>query len=396
VRGLLVALLALSACASPEEAKQRLREGSEQPVPPGKVATAGDDHGNADLEAAAMRSPIRPDEEVILFPTAAWLDSDANLWRVPIHGWIYEPEQDAVVRQAIIRSLDELLGDDDPVESEIFESRIRPFLYDNERGKQISIAIGQRVAIAGPSTPNGHFAGAAEIPVDVALRLGAQRTGRSPPPLLRLAAVTQPTDRRRFEVDAFLVGQSGLTIISDIDDTVKITEVTDRKKLLRNTFFEPFRPVPGMAAVYARWLREADGGHLHFVSSSPWQLYEALVSMLDAAGFPPATFDLKQIRLKDPSVLDLFADPMTTKPKAIERMMESFPGRHFALIGDSGETDPEVYGKVARAHPKQVVYIAIRNVTGEDGSAPRYADAFRDVKARWEIFTDPAALRGPP
>jgi phosphatidate phosphatase APP1 len=132
------------------------------------------------------------------------------------------------------------------------------------------------------------------------------------------------------------------------------------------------------------------------VSSSPWQLYEALVSMLDVAGFPPATFDLKQIRLKDPSVADLFADPMLTKPKPIENMMRAFPGRQFALIGDSGEMDPEVYGKVARAHPQQVVYIAIRNVTGEDASAPRYADAFRDVEARWEVFTDPATLTGPP
>jgi phosphatidate phosphatase APP1 len=95
-------------------------------------------------------------------------------------------------------------------------------------------------------------------------------------------------------------------------------------------------------------------------------------------------------------VADLFADPMTTKPKPIEKMMRSFPNRRFALIGDSGENDPEVYGRVARAHPDQVVYIAIRNVTGEDEKASRYADAFRDVKARWEVFTDPAALQGPP
>jgi phosphatidate phosphatase APP1 len=396
VRRALLALLTLAACVSPEEAKKKLREGSEQPAPAGEVAATAADQGQGDLEAAALRSPIRPDEEVILFPTAAWLDSDANVWRVPLHGWIYEPEQSAVVRRGIIKGLDEILGDDDRAESEVFKSRVRPFLYDNESGKHISIRIGKSVANAAPSTANGHFVGAAEVPRDVALRLAAQRTGKDPPPLLRLQAVTQPTDRREFEVDVFLVPASGLTIISDVDDTVKITEVTDRKKLVRNTFFEPFRAVPGMAAAYARWLREASGGHLHFVSSSPWQLYTPLVSMLDTAGFPPATFDLKQIRLRDPSVADLFSDPMVTKPKPIEKMMRTFPRRQFALIGDSGEKDPEVYGKVARAHPEQVVYIAIRNVTGEDASAPRYADAFRDVKARWEVFTDPAALSGPP
>lgn len=37
----------------------------------------------------------------------------------------------------------------------------------------------------------------------------------------------------------------GCSIISDIDDTIKISEVTDKKKLMVNTFKKDFTAVPG-------------------------------------------------------------------------------------------------------------------------------------------------------
>ncbi len=331
----------------------------------------------------------------MLFPSAAWLDPDADAWRVPIHGWIYEEEQEDAARAAMILGLRELLGDDPRLESPLFERRLRPFIWDNERGKEVPIQVGELVFTSSPSLPNGHFAGVATLPTRVALRVALQRTGREPPPLLSLRALTRPSDDREFSTQSLLVGPEGLTVVSDIDDTIKITQVRDHAAMLENTFLEPFRPVPDMAELYGDWLADAHAGHLHFVSSSPWQLFPELQSMLDAAGFPPATFDLKSIRLADASVADLFADPAHTKSEPILRLFTQFPARKFALVGDSGEKDPEIYGELAREHPDRVVYIAIRDVTGEAANSPRYRDAFRDVKARWEVFTDPKSLTGP-
>ncbi|MHC4984353.1 MAG: hypothetical protein ACYTF6_14450, partial [Planctomycetota bacterium] len=58
------------------------------------------------LPGEGAASSIKADEEVIFFPTAAYLDEGSSAWVVPVHGWIYEPEEESVWRTALI---DELL-----------------------------------------------------------------------------------------------------------------------------------------------------------------------------------------------------------------------------------------------------------------------------------------------
>ena len=56
-------------------------------------------------------------------------------------------------------------------------------------------------------------------------------------------------------------------VISDIDDTVKITEVRDRHAMLRNTFLREFQPVPGMADFY-QTLARSNGAAFHYTPHS--------------------------------------------------------------------------------------------------------------------------------
>ena len=399
----LVSLLGLG-CVNPEQAREQIEkrapkvvEKVEEPVGEAVETTkevVAPEPTDSDLEAARLRSPIKPDEEVVLFPAIGWFEPQTRVWRVPLHGWIYEPEEEDMVRNQMMRGLGQFF-DEDQLENEILQSRLKPFIYDNERGKEIVVEVGGTFVESSPSHANGHFEGLAAVPEDAALELALQRHGRSPPPLLPIRAVPRPNDERSFETRAYLLGPEGLLIVSDIDDTVKVSHVTDKPKLMSKTFLEPFEAVPGMAETYGKWMSEGTGSHLHFVSSSPWQLMPELKRMLEVAGFPGATFELKSIRFKDPSVTDLFADPMETKTKPIIQLLDRFPGREFVLVGDSGEKDPEVYGELARTYPDQITYIAIRNVTDEAPDSARMSTAFRDVKARWELFSDPAALSGP-
>lgn len=343
------------------------------------------------LQQAALRSVIKSDEEVVFFPTAGWPapgdDGAGEVWRIPVHGWIYEPELDDLLREALVLSLKEALDLDELPPSATLDERLRSFLFDNERGKRIEVEIAGRVHALSPSQADGHFETILSLPA-------AEARAAAPEGRLAVRAITRPDDARVLAGEIFLVEPRGLLVISDIDDTVKITEVRDRKALLRNTFLEPFQAVSGMAEVYRRWIDRAAGDHLHFVSSSPWQLYPALRAMLEQVGFPAATFTLKRIRLKDRSVTVLFADPRETKPEAIEALLAGHPARRVILIGDSGELDPEIYGEMARRHPERIAYIAIRDVTGESAEAARYQQAFRDVPAqRWQIFREPAELR---
>ena len=191
-----------------------------------------------------------------------------------------------------------------------------------------------------------------------------------------------------------LVAPEGIAVISDIDDTVKVSEVTDRAALFDRTFFRDFEPAPGMAALYRRWATQ--GATFHFVSSSPWHLYEPIDEFLASSDFPPRSLSLKLVRLKDETLFDLFKKGTETKPAQIEPILARFPGRRFVLVGDSGEQDPEVYGSLLRKHPAQIERVFIRNVDDSDAADERFQAAFASVDPdRWRLFTDPADLDRP-
>jgi phosphatidate phosphatase APP1 len=180
-------------------------------------------------------------------------------------------------------------------------------------------------------------------------------------------------------------------VISDIDDTVKITHVTDRARMLAATFLDDFAAVPGMSTLYRTW---ADSGaSLHFVSSSPWHLYEPLAEHLQQASFPTATLSLKTIRLKDRSFLDLFRPGSRTKPPILRALIAQYPRRRFVLVGDSGEEDPEVYAGLMRAFPDRIVAVYIRNITGASADDARFRPLLNGLgSSRWRLFSDPVEL----
>jgi len=210
--------------------------------------------------------------------------------------------------------------------------------------------------------------------------------------LTRLELPLAPGGGRTCPIDIHFLTDTGWSVISDIDDTIKISEVRDREALLRNTFCRPFRPVPGMANRYRQWQTE-NRVQFHYVTASPWQLYLPLTQFALSNDFPAGTFHMKQFRVKDSSVWSLFKSPQKYKRDIIEPLLGRFPQRAFVLVGDSGEKDPEIYGELARRHPEQVRRIFIRNVTGEAADAARYRQAFRGVPAKvWQVFVEPSEL----
>jgi phosphatidate phosphatase APP1 len=326
--------------------------------------------------------PLRADERVLLFATTARLTDDGSAWLVPIHGWVFEPETDDAVRGVALAAVKQALRlDPSSSPAAQLEERLRWFLADNQRGKRVVVRVAGMEHAFGPTDPDGHFRGSILVPAEVAAKFARGGT-------LGLEA-TSPAGPVTATV--LMPGPSGLSVISDIDDTVKVSEVRDKQALLRNTLLSEYRPVDGMPELYRRFA--ARGATFHFVSSSPWQLYPPLVAFTRAAWFPEATFELRRFRWKDGGVFELLGDPRQTKPPAIEALLGAYPGRRFCLVGDSGEKDPEVYGEVARRHPEQIACIFIRNVTGEDSEAPRYREAFRAVDpGRWHLFIDPREL----
>jgi phosphatidate phosphatase APP1 len=263
-------------------------------------------------------------------------------------------------------------------EAEVFGKRARLFLVDHERGKEVFVRLGTNEFLVGKSGADGRFVG--EITFTNAENLS-------------FMAVLSPGDKREFSGRIFPLETEGVSVISDIDDTIKITEVRDRKATLRNTFYREFEAVPGMATFYRSMTNEPNAS-FHYISASPWQLYEPLAALVTANGFPAGMFELKEFRWKDRSLFNLFANPEKYKSGVIEPLLKQFPKRVFVLIGDSGERDPEIYGALARKFPDQVFRVLIRDVTSESSEAERYQKAFRGVpREKWQIFREPNEIK---
>ena len=339
----------------------------------------------AAAEAPAVASALKDDENIVFFNTAAWRDTDGAHWNIPIHAWVYEAA-DSVVRKGTFALLLEAEFDlvADNKSADYFDRRSNLLIADNERGKQLVVRIAGQDLLLPESGVNGQVYSVIKLPVDVVE--ANSEDGR-----LHYFAVTPEQDARRFVGEVQLVSGQGISIISDIDDTVKISAVTERRALLENTFFKAFTAVPGMADLYRELI--AAGADLHFVSSSPWQLYTPLVEFLDAAGFPRATLDLKAFRFRDQTLLNLFKKGTETKPEQIKPLLQRFPDRKFILIGDSGEQDPEVYGEIARQFPDRIQRILIRNLSDDDSGTTRYREAFKGLSPdRWTLFKHPHQL----
>lgn len=327
-------------------------------------------------------SNLKADEEARVFPALGKLDGDA--WALRVHAQVYEPELDSAGRGAAIEALRKALElPADAPESDIFRARARGFLVDNESMKSLLVRIGGAEYELASTGFDGH--------THTDLRIPAAGLTPGPGGVLAIDVIPREHDQRHFGGLALLLPDTGVSVISDIDDTVKISEVRDKQKLLINTFLREPAPVVGMADAYRRWA--AAGAAFHYVSASPWQLYDPLDGFFKASGFPQGSVHLKQFRVADRSFFSLFEDPIGYKTPIITGLLTRFPERRFVLVGDSGELDPEVYGDIYRKFPGQVVSIHIRDVTGDARESPRYAAAFADVPAgRWTLFTDPATL----
>ena len=329
------------------------------------------------MGVAAFASPIAFDETVWFFPTLGAQQADGS-WELPVHAWVFELEGEGDGSAGLVRdSVDRLLGSDFAISDGEFRERIRFFtpLLDNERRKTIELRIEDAMVRLAPTGPNGHV-------LDVVRYRGGAAPGTW------LAFTSAHPSGTTVEGAVQLVPPQGRSVISDIDDTIKISEVLNKRALLANTFVNPYRPVAGMPELYREALR---GRYFHYVSASPWRLHPALAPFM--AQFPRGAIYLRHFRIQDGSFLDFVGNSTEYKVETIRGIVGRYPGHTFTLIGDSGEHDPDVYGQIYLAYPDQVERILIRNVVGSDWTETRFRSTFPSIPDdRWRFFDRPEDL----
>ena len=329
-------------------------------------------------------STVEPDERVVLFRSAAHLDPDTGNWQIPLQAWVYETKPRGATKWAVQELLDSLYDVQiAPEQQANFEARAELLFADSESGEALVVRVGDQQFELPRTGLNGLSSSVAQVPLGQLLLNNIEG--------LELEVVLAEGDARRITSVAIPEPPGSRVIISDLDDTIKITGAMEKASLYRNTFAEDFAAVPGMAEVYQQWHRQ--GWLLHIVSSSPEQLYEPLDAFMQTEGFPVAVLHFKSFRFGDRSVGNLVRSGLVTKPPAIGDIIEACAGCRFLLIGDTGQEDPEAYSAIVARYPERIVAVAFRNVRGDSLDSERYRDLLAALgPSRCLLFDDPADI----
>ena len=176
------------------------------------------------------------------------------------------------------------------------------------------------------------------------------------------------------EAEVMVIGAEPLVgIISDFDDTMIVSDVTNKIKLGYNTVLKNYKQrivVPTMLKRFEQILAQNPKdapSTLFILSGSPQQLFFAVEDFLDFHHFPKHTLILKKAHgdHKDP-----LTDQFAYKTQKIERLIKLYPNMRWVMFGDSGEKDAEIYKFIKKKYPKKVISFHIRDV--ESGVISNY------------------------
>lgn len=290
--------------------------------------------------------------ELLGYPAWGYQLESGN-WRINLSGvtWL-SPVVFTRRQKMMIRMLGNVMkASPEQLECDVFQQRIAPFMAEADKRRRIIATIGgQGFALQKKTQGNGHFRNWLIVPSEIISKASASILP------IELSVDGEPASH---SVNARLLSTRGLSVVSDIDDTVKESDVGDRRELLNNTFIREFRCVKGMAETYRNW--SAGGAEFHYVSSSPWQLFEPLLQLQQNSDLPEGTMHLRNFRLRD-QLFKKLSLRRQGKRVAIQSLLSCFPERDFVLVGDSGEKDPEIYLKICQRNPGRIKGLFIRDL----------------------------------
>lgn len=143
-----------------------------------------------------------------------------------------------------------------------------------------------------------------------------------------------------------------LVLVSDIDDTVKLTHVESKASAVVNGIWgdEAFA---GMATLYQELIGASQQNELVFMSGSPSFLKDSIEeALVEENGFPEATFILRNW-FKSGGI-------QSFKDQALAKLAKE-KALPFILVGDDTEHDPEIFLRFAQTQPAgRVLGIYIR------------------------------------
>jgi hypothetical protein len=227
--------------------------------------------------------------EITCYPTYGYKKDGA--WKIPMRAWVHTN------RGLFGHPITHLLID----HSANFENRIADLVAHNEGGQRISFTFdadtaSRRYSVEGdpPTGDDGLIVGNITLDAGEAKNLLALQNSQNG--WLSYHAVAGGVVGEGL-VQLLESKEGAVSVVSDIDDTIKITEIPAGTEIvLRNTFLRDFVAVPEMAQIYRALYQDPTNASFHYVSGGPWPLYRPLAEFLiKQEGFPAGSFHMRTV-----------------------------------------------------------------------------------------------------
>jgi len=336
---------------------------------------------SAEEEAKTDSQSHQQEIKAVFYDSYGYLKDEQ--WHIPVKIWLSEDL--GSIRKLTLKGIRKLIKHEVDIEEltaqhkSIFFSTAEDFVRDSRSNKTVSIrfkndpsaAIYQLKDNEGnliESDRNGIVDSNIVLSINVATQLLKAQNSR-----LDILEIEIFSDEVMGSGRIRLVSEHGVSIISDIDDTIKDTQIpTGHKTVLINTFFKEFKAIDEMSERYKKFPPETS---FHYVSGAPWQLYRPINRFLyqNPVDFPFGSIHMKNVRTNF-SELETYSDisklmqgnaTQDQKLQQINQLLKHFPKRKFIFFGDSGEYDPDVFQQFLKSHPHQITKVYIRDIKNE-------------------------------
>ncbi|KAE9972791.1 hypothetical protein BLS_003897 [Venturia inaequalis] len=188
---------------------------------------------------------------------------------------------------------------------------------------------------------------------------------------------------------AFLVPPTGFTVISDIDDILRVTKIYLPKEGLLNSFARAFVPWMNMPQIYANWSTSIPNMHFHYLTTTPEQVTRNYMDFIYKT-YPGGSFDTRPLNFSDVSAT------LSIRKYLLTKYFETFPQRKIILVADTSNSDVmKDYPQLAHDYPNQVQCILLRNTSATDNDKFPYNTAgFKNISQnKYMFFIVPDDLR---
>ncbi|RDA94841.1 hypothetical protein CP533_4290 [Ophiocordyceps camponoti-saundersi (nom. inval.)] len=346
-----------------------------------------------------------PTEVLNLPPYGNWTDQG---WNVRVHGNVYktpniseskidslanvfligtsvdklQPQEQAQARN-LTRSIFVVQQGDRSVTMDfVNDVSVRP----NSSGGAVNAGGGsQKINLPFNTTRQGDFDVFVKLDQNTRGLIDGNKTSR----IQTLNVYAEGTDTGN--ATAYLVPPQGVTIVSDIDDILRVTKIYQPKEGLLNSFARPFRPWENMPQIYSNWSSSIDDLHFHYLTTTPEQGTRIYMDFIYKT-YPLGSFDTRPLNFSDVKAT------LAIRLFLLNKIFETFPQRKFILVADTSNSDVmKDYPRMYHEHPDQVLCIFLRNTSATDPSDkfPYDTSGFKGIpEQRYMFFTVPDDLKG--